>query len=73
MITPSGNFKFYIATEPVDFRKGMDGLASIVLNEFDLDPFRPHQCTPPSARNNQSRVGLAKKNSKQVRGKVPAP
>lgn len=35
--------------------------------------FRPHQCTPPSARNNQSRVGLAKKNSKQVRGKVPAP
>jgi transposase len=39
MITPSGNFKFYVATEPVDFRKGMDGLASIVLNEFDLDPF----------------------------------
>ena len=39
MITSAGNFKFYVATKPVDFRKGMDGLASIVLNEFDLDPF----------------------------------
>ena len=39
MITTPGNFKFYLATEPVDFRKGLDGLASIVLNEFDLDPF----------------------------------
>lgn len=33
------DFKFYLATEPVDFRKGLDGLTSIVLNEFDLDPF----------------------------------
>ncbi|SMX42400.1 IS66 family insertion sequence element accessory protein TnpB [Octadecabacter ascidiaceicola] len=39
MITPTGNFKFYVATKPVDFRKGMDGLAAIILNEFDLDPF----------------------------------
>lgn len=39
MISPAGNFKFYVATKPVDFRKGMDGLAAIVLNEFDLDPF----------------------------------
>lgn len=39
MITPAGNFKFYVATKPVNFRKGMDGLASIVMNEFDLDPF----------------------------------
>lgn len=39
MITPTGNFKFYVETKPVDFRKGMDGLAAIVLNEFDLDPF----------------------------------
>jgi len=39
MIAPAGNFKFYVATKPVDFRKGMDGLASIVMNEFNLDPF----------------------------------
>ena len=39
MIAPAGNFKFYVATKPVDFRKGMDGLAAIVMNEFELDPF----------------------------------
>lgn len=40
MISPAGNFKFYVATKPVDFRKGMDGLTAIVLNDFDLNPFR---------------------------------
>lgn len=39
MISPAGNFRIYLATNPVDFRKGMDGLAAIVLEEFDLDPF----------------------------------
>ena len=39
MISPSGNFKLYLASKPVDFRKGMDGLAAIVMNEFELDPF----------------------------------
>jgi len=39
MISPAGNFKLYVATKPVDFRKGMDGLAAIVQGEFDLDPF----------------------------------
>lgn len=39
MISPAGNFKFYIASKPVDFRKGMDGLATLVQNEFELDPF----------------------------------
>ena len=39
MISPSNRYKIYIANRPVDFRKGMDGLASIVQSEFDLDPF----------------------------------
>lgn len=39
MIAPAGNFTIYLATQPVDFRKGMDGLAAIVQSEFDLDPF----------------------------------
>ena len=42
MIPPAGNFKFYVASKPVDFRKGMDGLAAIVQNEFELDPFSIH-------------------------------
>jgi len=36
MISPAGNFRIYLA---MDFRKGMDGLAAIVMEEFDLDPF----------------------------------
>lgn len=39
MIAPAGNFRIYLATAPVDFRKGMDGLAGIVQSEFDFDPF----------------------------------
>ncbi len=39
MISPAVNFRIYLATKPVDFRKGMDGLAAIVQSEFDLDPF----------------------------------
>ncbi len=39
MISPSGNFKLYLASKSVEFRKGMDGLAAIVMNEFELDPF----------------------------------
>ena len=39
MISPAGKFRIYVASKPLDFRKGMDGLAAIVLNEFDLDPF----------------------------------
>lgn len=39
MITPTGGFRIYLATRPVDFRKGMDGLAGHVAHHFDLDPF----------------------------------
>ncbi len=39
MINPSGNFRVFLAAEPVDFRKGMDGLAGYVAAHFDLDPF----------------------------------
>ncbi|MDT8328313.1 MAG: IS66 family insertion sequence element accessory protein TnpB [Roseovarius sp.] len=39
MITPAGNFRVFLAAEPVDFRKGMDGLAGYVASHFDLDPF----------------------------------
>lgn len=39
MISPAGNFRIYLAAQPVDFRKGMDGLAAIAQSEFNLDPF----------------------------------
>lgn len=39
MITPSDQYKIHLATKPVDFRKGMDGLALLIQSEFGLDPF----------------------------------
>jgi len=38
MILPSQHVKIVIATRPVDFRKGHDGLAAVVQNELGLDP-----------------------------------
>ena len=39
MILPSGPVRVLIATKPVDFRKGMDGLAAFVKEELRTDPF----------------------------------
>ena len=39
MIFPSNTCRIYIATQPIDFRKGMDGLAGHIANTFDLDPY----------------------------------
>ena len=39
MIAPGGQMKIYIATRPIDFRKGHDGLALAVQEMFGLDPF----------------------------------
>ena len=39
MILPTGPVRVLIATKPVDFRKGMDGLAALVKEELRADPF----------------------------------
>ena len=39
MILPAGRFQVFMATKPVDFRKGMDGLAAVVQEQLRLDPF----------------------------------
>jgi transposase len=39
MIGPGGDLRVYVATRPVDFRKGIDGLALAVQELFGLDPF----------------------------------
>lgn len=38
MIVPGQRMPIVIATRPVDFRKGHDGLAAVVQNELGLDP-----------------------------------
>ena len=39
MILSGGWFAVFVATRPVDFRKGMDGLAAVVQQQLRLDPF----------------------------------
>ena len=39
MIAPGADLKIYIATRPIDFRCGHDGLAAKVQQMLRLDPF----------------------------------
>jgi transposase len=39
MIVPPTGVRVLVATKPVDFRKGMDGLAAYVQESFRADPF----------------------------------
>jgi transposase len=39
MIGPTGAFRVMVATKPVDFRKGADGLATLVRETMQADPF----------------------------------
>ena len=39
MIVPSAGVRVLVATKPVDFRKGMEGLAALVREAMGADPF----------------------------------
>lgn len=39
MIFPANAIRVFLVIKPIDFRKGMDGLAAHVKNELNLDPF----------------------------------
>ena len=39
MMLPSNRVRFLVSTQPVDFRKGHDGLAAIVSSALRKDPF----------------------------------
>jgi transposase len=39
VIVPSGAVRVLVATRPVDFRKGMDGLAALVRESLGADPY----------------------------------
>ena len=39
MIVPSNRVRIVVATRPVDFRKGHDGLAAVVKRALRRDPF----------------------------------
>jgi transposase len=39
MLVPPGPIRVLVATKPVDFRKGMNGLAALVKERLSADPF----------------------------------
>jgi transposase len=39
LLVPPGTVRVLMATKPVDFRKGMDGLAALVKEQLRADPF----------------------------------
>jgi transposase len=39
MLMPPGPMRVLVATKPVDFRKGMNGLAALVQEQLKVDPF----------------------------------
>ena len=43
-----------VATKPVDFRKGMEGLAMLVREHMKADPFVLFMCSVPSGRTGSS-------------------
>ena len=51
MIGPTGAVRVMVATKPVDFRKGAEGLAALVREEMKSDPFSgASMCSVPSGR-----------------------
>ncbi|MCP4185158.1 MAG: transposase [Hyphomicrobiales bacterium] len=36
---PANGVRIVVATAPVDFRKGHDGLAALISNELEKNPF----------------------------------
>lgn len=40
MLTPPASFTIYVATQPVDFRKGADGLALLAKETLGHDPMK---------------------------------
>ena len=64
MIVAGSGLKVVVATRPVDFRKGHDGLAAVVEHELGLDPysgivfvFRPKRVGLAAARARGKKLG----------------
>ncbi|MHB9433774.1 MULTISPECIES: IS66 family insertion sequence element accessory protein TnpB [unclassified Mesorhizobium] len=53
VIGPTGEVKDVIATKPVDFRKGAEGLAELVRETMGADPMA---CVQSALRRNGERI-----------------
>ncbi|WP_374834814.1 IS66 family insertion sequence element accessory protein TnpB [Paenochrobactrum pullorum] len=58
MIFPSNRVRIMVATKPVDFRKGHDGLGSLVKNELRKDPVYGNSLCLPFAQGRSFEADL---------------
>ena len=58
MIAVTAGVKVLVATKPVDFRKGGDGLVALVRETLGQDPFWNNFCIPRQASGPCKNCGL---------------
>jgi transposase len=56
MLTLPPSVRIYLATEPVDLRRGHDGLFAIVRNQWQLDPYAGHLYAFVGRRGNRIKI-----------------
>jgi transposase len=56
MLTLPPSVRIYLAAEPVDLRRGHDGLHAIVRNAWKLDPFGGHLFAFVGRRGNRIKI-----------------
>ena len=56
MIRPTGAVKVMVATKPVDFRKGAEGLAALVRETMGADPFSGAVCVFRAKRTDRIKL-----------------
>ena len=56
MLTLPPSVQIYLATEPVDLRRGHDGLVALVRNQWRLDPFAGHLFVFVGRRGNRVKI-----------------
>ncbi len=58
MIGPTGAVRVMVATKPVDFRKGAEGLAALVRETMGADPFSRRGLRVPRQARGPDQAGL---------------
>jgi transposase len=56
MMLPSDGVRILVATKPIDFRKGHDGLAALVASQLRKGPFTGTVCVFRSRRANRLKL-----------------
>ena len=56
MLTLPPSVRIYLAVEPVDLRRGHDGLFAIVKNQWRMDPFTGHLFAFVGKRGNRIKI-----------------